>query len=53
MGRRGFFPYGPSKAALESETIIWAQDLQGTGITVNTLLPEICRAAAESCAAFR
>ena len=39
MRRRGFSPYGPSKAALESETIIWAQDLQGTGITVNCLLP--------------
>ena len=32
-------PYGPSKAALESETIIWAQDLAGTGVTVNALLP--------------
>lgn len=32
-------PYGPSKAALESETIIWAQDLEGTGVTVNALLP--------------
>ncbi len=39
MKRRGFSPYGPSKAALESETIIWAQDLEGTGITVNELLP--------------
>jgi len=39
MRRRGFSPYGPSKAALESETIIWAQDLQGTGVTVNALLP--------------
>ncbi len=39
MRRRGFSPYGPSKAALESETIIWAQDLHGTGVTVNTLLP--------------
>lgn len=39
MRRRGFSPYGPSKAALESETIIWAQDLEGTGITVNALLP--------------
>ena len=39
MKRRGFSPYGPSKAALESETIIWAQDLTGTGITVNELLP--------------
>jgi 3-oxoacyl-[acyl-carrier protein] reductase len=39
MSRRGFSPYGPSKAALESETIIWARDLAGTGITVNALLP--------------
>jgi NAD(P)-dependent dehydrogenase (short-subunit alcohol dehydrogenase family) len=39
MRRRGFSPYGPSKAALESETTIWAQDLAGTGITVNALLP--------------
>jgi len=39
MRRRGFSPYGPSKAALESETIIWAQDLAGTGVTVNSLLP--------------
>ena len=39
MRRRGFSPYGPSKAALESETIIWAQDLDGTGVTVNGLLP--------------
>jgi len=39
MRRKGFSPYGPSKAALESETIIWAQDLAGTGVTVNALLP--------------
>jgi NAD(P)-dependent dehydrogenase (short-subunit alcohol dehydrogenase family) len=39
MRRAGFFPYGPSKAALESETVIWAQDLAGTGVTVNSLLP--------------
>jgi NAD(P)-dependent dehydrogenase (short-subunit alcohol dehydrogenase family) len=39
MRRAGFSPYGPSKAALESETIIWAQDLAGTAITVNSLLP--------------
>jgi NAD(P)-dependent dehydrogenase (short-subunit alcohol dehydrogenase family) len=39
MRRRGFSPYGPSKAALESQTIIWAQDLEGTGVTVNALLP--------------
>jgi NAD(P)-dependent dehydrogenase (short-subunit alcohol dehydrogenase family) len=39
MRRPGFSPYGPSKAALESETIIWAQDLRGTGVTVNALIP--------------
>ncbi|KQV83456.1 SDR family oxidoreductase [Rhizobium sp. Root1220] len=39
MQRQGFSPYGPSKAALESETTIWAQDLIGTGVTVNALLP--------------
>ncbi len=39
MRRAGFSPYGPSKAALESETIIWAQDLGATGVTVNSLLP--------------
>ncbi len=39
MRRKGFSPYGPSKAALESETVIWAQDLEGTGVTVNALLP--------------
>jgi NAD(P)-dependent dehydrogenase (short-subunit alcohol dehydrogenase family) len=39
MRRRGFSPYGPSKAAVESQTVIWAQDLAETGITVNALLP--------------
>jgi 3-oxoacyl-[acyl-carrier protein] reductase len=39
MRRRGFSPYGPSKAALESETQIWAQELDGTGVTVNAVLP--------------
>jgi 3-oxoacyl-[acyl-carrier protein] reductase len=39
MRRAGFSPYGPSKAALESETIIWAQDLAGSGVMVNALLP--------------
>jgi NAD(P)-dependent dehydrogenase (short-subunit alcohol dehydrogenase family) len=39
MRRKGFTPYGPSKAALESMSTIWAQDLAGTGITVNVLLP--------------
>jgi len=32
-------PYGVSKAAVESETLIWARDLEGSGITVNALLP--------------
>jgi NAD(P)-dependent dehydrogenase (short-subunit alcohol dehydrogenase family) len=39
MQRPGFSPYGPSKAALESATLIWAQDLAGSGISVNALLP--------------
>lgn len=39
MRRARFSPYGPSKAALESATIIWAQDLRATGVTVNALLP--------------
>jgi NAD(P)-dependent dehydrogenase (short-subunit alcohol dehydrogenase family) len=39
MRRPGYSPYGPSKAALESATLIWAEDLRGTGVTVNSLLP--------------
>ncbi len=39
MKRKGFTPYGPSKAALESMSTIWAQELEGTGITLNLLLP--------------
>jgi len=39
MRRAGFSPYGPSKAALESETIIWSQDLADSGVTVNALSP--------------
>jgi len=39
MKRKGFTPYGPSKAALESMSIIWAQELEGSGVTVNVLLP--------------
>ncbi len=39
MRRKGFSPYGPSKAALESMSTIWAQELAGTGITLNVLLP--------------
>lgn len=34
-------PYGSSKAALEAQTVIWAQDLAGTGknVTCNSLSP--------------
>jgi 3-oxoacyl-[acyl-carrier protein] reductase len=32
-------PYGVTKAAIESETLIWARDLADQGITVNSLLP--------------
>jgi NAD(P)-dependent dehydrogenase (short-subunit alcohol dehydrogenase family) len=39
MVRRGYAPYGPSKAALEAMSRIWAQDLAGTGVTCNVLLP--------------
>ena len=39
MKRKGFTPYGPSKAALESMSSIWAQELEGTGVTLNVLLP--------------
>lgn len=31
--------YGPSKAALETMTAIWAKHLSGTGVTANVLLP--------------
>jgi NAD(P)-dependent dehydrogenase (short-subunit alcohol dehydrogenase family) len=37
--RRGFSPYGPSKAALEAMTAVWAQELEGTGVVINLLLP--------------
>src|SRR6185437_14118033 len=39
MKRRGFSPYGPSKAALESASAIWAQELIEAHIRVNVLLP--------------
>jgi NAD(P)-dependent dehydrogenase (short-subunit alcohol dehydrogenase family) len=39
MMMEGFSPYGPSKAALESATVIWSKDLVGTGVTVNALAP--------------
>lgn len=39
MVRVGYSPYGPSKAALEAMSRVWAQDLADTGVTVNVLLP--------------
>ncbi|TFF27690.1 SDR family oxidoreductase [Jiella endophytica] len=39
MVRRGYSPYGPSKAALEAASRVWAADLAGTGVTVNVYLP--------------
>lgn len=39
MVRKGYSPYGPSKAFLEAASRVWAQDLDGTGIDVNVLLP--------------
>lgn len=39
MVRRGFSPYGPSKAALEAMTQIWAQELEGSGVHINLLAP--------------
>jgi NAD(P)-dependent dehydrogenase (short-subunit alcohol dehydrogenase family) len=39
MQRRNNSPYGVSKAAIEAETLIWAKDLEGTRVTVNSLIP--------------
>ncbi len=39
MVRRGYAPYGPSKAAIEACSASWAADLEGTGVLVNVLLP--------------
>ncbi len=39
MQRQGFSPYGSSKAAFEAATSSWAGDLDGTGVTVNILIP--------------
>ncbi len=39
MKRKGFVPYGPSRAGAESLSHIMAEDLAGCGVTVNILLP--------------
>ena len=39
MIRAGSPTYGPSKAALEAFSAIMAKDLEGTGVTVNVLVP--------------
>jgi NAD(P)-dependent dehydrogenase (short-subunit alcohol dehydrogenase family) len=39
MRRQGFIPYGPSRAASEAMSAVMAADLEGTGVTVNVLLP--------------
>ena len=39
MNRAGSSPYGPSKAALEMATEIWAKELAGTGVTANIVNP--------------
>jgi len=39
MNRKGFVPYGPARAGAEALSRIMAADLEGTGVTVNLLLP--------------
>src|SRR5690606_10784991 len=39
MVRKGYSPYGPTKAALEAASRVWAQDLEGTGVEVYVYLP--------------
>jgi NAD(P)-dependent dehydrogenase (short-subunit alcohol dehydrogenase family) len=39
MLNEGFAPYGPAKAALEAASAIWAKEFQGTGVSVNVLVP--------------
>jgi NAD(P)-dependent dehydrogenase (short-subunit alcohol dehydrogenase family) len=35
----GLSAYGASKSALEASCVSWAKDLEGTGVTVNVLVP--------------
>jgi gluconate 5-dehydrogenase len=39
MRRRGFVPYGPSRAGAESLSLIMTEDLRPHGVAVNMLLP--------------
>ena len=39
MLRGGYCPYGPTKAAAEGLSAVMASDLDGSGITVNVLVP--------------
>lgn len=39
MVRRGFSPYGPSKATLEAMTRVCPAELEGTGVAINLLAP--------------
>jgi NAD(P)-dependent dehydrogenase (short-subunit alcohol dehydrogenase family) len=39
MWRKGMLPYGGSKAANEAHCCIMAEELAGTGVTVNILVP--------------
>lgn len=39
MRRRGFVPYGPSRAGAEALSLIMVEDLRPYGITVNIVLP--------------
>ncbi|PTM40625.1 SDR family oxidoreductase [Bosea sp. 124] len=39
MLRPGFSPYGPSKAAVEAYSLMLSRELEGSGITVNVVLP--------------
>ncbi len=39
MNQKGSGPYGPSKAALEMATEVWAKEVAGTGLTINIVNP--------------
>lgn len=39
MRRRGFVPYGPARAGAEALSLVMVEDLRGSGVTVNLLLP--------------